>query len=161
MTLRRVVTRFSSAESQALDELRGRGGPPSSLIRVGSLDELRGKGLSRASLIRAAVRVLLDGTIAPAVILGHVRAIRREKRAAAKRRPAPAGAPSVRRRVVEVIEAQPDEVFTPPEVARIVGGRRDTVRNALLALAASGMVEKLGVGEYRARARALPRRPAA
>jgi hypothetical protein len=144
MSLDRCVVRFSE------EELRSLGKP--SPIRAGSLDELRGKGVPRASLVRAAVRALLDGDIAAEVILRHLRDIKRTKRAGSKRPPLPAGALSVRRRVLAALEAHPGEVFAPPRVASLVGGLPDTVRNALLALSEQGHVEKLGPGQYRARA---------
>jgi DNA-binding transcriptional ArsR family regulator len=139
MTLGRCVVRFSENELRALDDLRGT------------------KGIPRASLVRAAVRVLIDGAIPVALILEHLREIRRERRATSKRpRPVvPAGAPSVRRRVLEALDAHPGGVLTPSCIAGMIGdGSRGTVRNALLALSQQGRVEKVGVGQYRARARA-------
>jgi hypothetical protein len=139
MSLGRCVVRFSESELRSLDDLRGR------------------KGIPRASLIRAAVRVLIDGAIPVAVILEHLREIRREKRATSTRpRPVlPPGELSVRRRVLAVLDAHPGGVLTPSCIAGMVGdGSRGTVRNALLALSQQGHVEKLGVGLYRARARA-------
>jgi hypothetical protein len=148
------ILRFSEEERRLLDEPRGKGIPRAGLIRAGSLDELRGKGIPRASLVRAAVRALIDGEIVVAVILGHLREIKRTKRAACKRPAPPVGAPSVRRRVHEALDAHPGEVLTTARIASLVGGSRDTVRNALLALSEQGRVEKIGPGQYRARARA-------
>jgi DNA-binding GntR family transcriptional regulator len=61
--------------------------------------------------------------------------------------------PSLRRRLVAALDARPGDVLTPPQLTRIVGARPDGVRNALLELAARGKVEKVGEGQYRARAR--------
>jgi hypothetical protein len=138
MSLDRCVVRFSAKEMR-------------------SLDELCGARVPRASLIRAAVRVLLDGEIGAAVILEQLREIARQKRLLSQRpRPAlPPGELSVRRRVLAVLDAHPGGVLTPSCIAGMVGGRNSgTVRNALLALSKAGRVEKLGVGKYRARARA-------
>jgi hypothetical protein len=158
MSLDRCVVRFSEEELRSLDDLlRFSGdelpspGKPSAL-RAGSLDELRGKGVPRASLVRAAVRALLDGEIAAEVIVRHLRDIKRTKRAGNKRSPLPPGALSVRRRVLAALEAHPGEVFASARLASLVGGLPDTVRNALLALSEQGHVEKLGPGQYRARA---------
>jgi hypothetical protein len=149
-----AILGLSEEERRSLDEPGGQARLRANLIRAGSLDELRGKGIPRASLIRAAVRALIDGEIAVAVILGHLREIKRTKRAACKRPAAPLGTPSVRRRVHEVLDAHPGEVLTTARIASLVGGSRDTVRNALLALSGQGRVEKIGAGQYRAQARA-------
>lgn len=59
---------------------------------------------------------------------------------------------TMRARLVEAMEAQPDEVFTPVGLAAAVGAsNRDSVRNTLLVLARKGEIEKVGVGRYRAR----------
>jgi DNA-binding GntR family transcriptional regulator len=51
-----------------------------------------------------------------------------------------------------VLDAHPGEVLTTARIASLVGGSRDTVRNALLALSEQGLVEKVGAGQYQARA---------
>jgi hypothetical protein len=134
MSLQRWVGRFSSGELRALDQRRD--------------------GISRASVVRAVVRVWLDGKVADTLVVDHLVEIGKQKRAS--NRPArPAGLPSVRARVLEVLEAHPGEVFTPARLVSLVGGGlRDTIRNALLVLSEQGHVEKLGPGQYRARARA-------
>jgi hypothetical protein len=61
----------------------------------------------------------------------------------------PAG--TLRERIVAVMEATPDEVYTPARLAPAVGSRnRDSIRNTLLVLAAKGRIEKVGAGQYRA-----------
>ncbi|MFT3773219.1 MAG: hypothetical protein QM820_48185 [Minicystis sp.] len=57
---------------------------------------------------------------------------------------------TLRTRILDHMRAQPGEVLTPALLAPIVGARsRDAVRNALLALAAKGCIEKVGLGQYR------------
>jgi hypothetical protein len=123
MSLRRVVGRLSRAEIDALDARRGE--------------------VPRAAMIRACVRTWLEAG-------GPVVLPPREEPA---RPPRLGGLPSLRRRLVAALDARPGDVLTPPQLTRIVGARPDGVRNALLELAARGKVEKVGEGQYRARAR--------
>ncbi len=63
---------------------------------------------------------------------------------------------TLRQRIVAVMDASPDEIYTPARLAPAVGSRnRDSIRNTLLVLAAKGRIEKLGAGQYRARKRGL------
>lgn len=65
------------------------------------------------------------------------------------RRRAP-GAATMRARILEAMGARPGEVLTTASLASIVGAEsRDSVRNTLLALAAKGRIEKVGLGRYR------------
>jgi hypothetical protein len=62
----------------------------------------------------------------------------------------PAG--TLRERIVAVMNASPDDVYTPARLAPLVGSpNRDSIRNTLLVLAAMGLIEKRGAGQYRAR----------
>lgn len=59
---------------------------------------------------------------------------------------------SLRERIVAALEAAPGETFTVLRVAAALGhDNRDSVRNTLLVLAGAGRVEKVGIGEYRAK----------
>jgi hypothetical protein len=59
---------------------------------------------------------------------------------------------TLRQRIVRVMEASPDEVYTPARLAPEVGSQnRDSIRNTLLVLAAKAKIEKVGAGRYRAR----------
>ena len=59
---------------------------------------------------------------------------------------------TLRQRIVAVMEASPDEVYTPARLAPVVGSQnRDSIRNTLLVLAAQAKIEKVGAGRYRAR----------
>jgi hypothetical protein len=59
---------------------------------------------------------------------------------------------SLRARILAEMTAQPAEVWTPARLSPLVGARsRDSVRNTLLVLAAKGRIEKVGLGQYRAR----------
>ena len=58
---------------------------------------------------------------------------------------------SLRVRILAVMAASPDEVFTPGRLAPEIGSKnRDSVRNTLLVLAGKGKIEKVGAGKYRA-----------
>ncbi len=60
---------------------------------------------------------------------------------------------TLRERILAVMAASPLEVYTPARLAPEVGSaNRDSVRNTLLVLAAKGKIEKVGAGQYRARA---------
>jgi hypothetical protein len=62
------------------------------------------------------------------------------------------GEPSLRERIMAVMEASPAKVFTPARLAKAIGWQnRDSVRNTLLVLAAKGKIEKVGAGQYRGR----------
>jgi hypothetical protein len=62
------------------------------------------------------------------------------------------GGPSLRERIVAVMEASPAKVFTPARLAKAIGWQnRDSIRNTLLVLAAKGKIEKVGAGQYRGR----------
>jgi hypothetical protein len=68
---------------------------------------------------------------------------------------------TLRERIVLVMEADPEEVYTPARLSPLVGSsNRDSIRNTLLVLAGKGRIEKLGPGQYRA-ARAPEAPPAA
>lgn len=59
---------------------------------------------------------------------------------------------TLRARIVSVMEASPDKVFTPARlVPRLGTSNRDSIRNTLLVLAAKGLIEKRGAGQYQAR----------
>lgn len=59
---------------------------------------------------------------------------------------------TLRARIVAAIEAHPGEMFTPARLAPVVGSRnRDSIRNTLLVLAAKGLIDKRGAGQYQAR----------
>lgn len=59
---------------------------------------------------------------------------------------------TLRARLVTVMEAHQGEVFTPARLAPMVGSQnRDSIRNTLLVLAAKGLIDKVGVGQYQAR----------
>jgi hypothetical protein len=59
---------------------------------------------------------------------------------------------TLRERIVAVIKASPEVVYTPARLAPLVGSQnRDSVRNTLLVLAAKGRIEKVGAGQYQAR----------
>jgi hypothetical protein len=59
---------------------------------------------------------------------------------------------SLRERIVVALEAAPSETFTVARVALTLDhDNRDSIRNTLLVLAAAGRVEKVGVGQYRAK----------
>jgi hypothetical protein len=64
---------------------------------------------------------------------------------------------TLRTRIVAVMEASPDEVYTPARLAPMVGSdNRDSIRNTLLVLAGKGQIEKRGPGQYQARKRGGP-----
>jgi hypothetical protein len=74
--------------------------------------------------------------------------------------PAPCAQPSarekppgtLRERIVATLAAAPGETFTVPRLALALGhDNRDSIRNTLLVLAAAGRVDKVGLGEYRAK----------
>lgn len=80
--------------------------------------------------------------------LGRLRA----GRGAEVRESAPAAAVTLRTRIVEAMKARRGEVLTPAKIAALVGAtNRDSVRNTLLVLAGQGRIEKVGVGQYRAK----------
>jgi hypothetical protein len=59
---------------------------------------------------------------------------------------------TLRERIMAVMEASPEAVYTPARLAPLVGSQnRDSVRNTLLVLAAKGRIEKRGAGQYQAR----------
>jgi hypothetical protein len=59
---------------------------------------------------------------------------------------------TLRERIVAALEAAPGETFTVARMALVLDhGNRDSIRNTLLVLAAAGRVDKLGVGQYRAK----------
>jgi hypothetical protein len=71
------------------------------------------------------------------------------------RLPAEERAGTLRERIIAVMEASPEEVYTPARLSPAVGSpNRDSIRNTLLVLAAKGKIEKVGAGQYRARSRA-------
>src|SRR5262249_53673087 len=58
---------------------------------------------------------------------------------------------NLRQRIITAMEAQPTEVFTPTRLAPLVATtKRDSIRNALLALAGSGKIQKISDGNYQA-----------
>jgi hypothetical protein len=59
---------------------------------------------------------------------------------------------TLRERIVAALAAEPGETFTVARVALALDhDNRDSIRNALLVLASAGRVEKVGIGEYRAK----------
>jgi len=59
---------------------------------------------------------------------------------------------TLRERIVAALDAAPGETFTVARVALALGhDNRDSIRNTLLVLAGAGRVEKVGIGEYRAK----------
>jgi hypothetical protein len=146
MRLSRTIVRLFPADRERLDGLRVRC-TKATLLNV-----------SRADLVRLfVVRGLADiDEVRPILdqLPGHVLAAARH-RAAPSPAAAPAGGPkgeSLRHRIVKHLEARPEEVFSPPRMAVQLGATHpDSVRNALLALAECGRIEKLGPGQYRAR----------
>jgi hypothetical protein len=104
-----------------------------------------GESLSRLSRLHRARGESLDPAALHAIVS-----------AALEGRP-PGGdddaAPSVslRVRILTVMQASPDEVFTPARLAPEIGSKnRDSVRNTLLVLASKGKIEKVSAGKYRA-----------
>jgi hypothetical protein len=70
-------------------------------------------------------------------------------------RPRPRGRVTMRANIIAAMAASPGEVFTTARLARLVNAAsRDSVRNTLLVLAERRRIEKVGPGQYRARARA-------
>jgi hypothetical protein len=141
MKLSRTVVRLSAADRERLDGLRARC-TSATLLNV-----------SRADLVRLfVVRGLADIDEARPIIdqLPHqVLAAARPREVRPWR--APEG-DSLRQRIVKELEARPEAVFSPQGMAALVGAaQHDSVRNALLALAERGHIEKLGPGQYRAR----------
>jgi hypothetical protein len=125
------------------------------------LDELRARCIkatvrrvSRADLVRLFIArgfADLDETrpIADQLPIG---ALRMTRPPAPRRRTKSQRGESLRARIVKQMEAHPAEVFGPRRMSGLVGAKhQDTVRNALIALAERGRIEKLGPGQYRAR----------
>jgi hypothetical protein len=57
---------------------------------------------------------------------------------------------SLRERILTVMSADPDAVFTPARLAPAISwGNRNSIRNTLLVLAGKGKIEKVGAGQYR------------
>jgi hypothetical protein len=85
-----------------------------------------------------------------AALLAHRASVAPVSRETLPPRETPPG--SLRGRIVAALEAAPGETFTVLRVAAALGhDNRDSIRNTLLVLAGAGRVEKVGIGEYRAK----------
>jgi len=140
MSLRRAIIRLRDADREALSRLGARFQTESRrrLSRAALVRLLVGHGLSALDESRPIAEQLplhlLDG-----------------ERQQSPKAPPREGA-SLRERIVQMLGARPEEVFTPAKVAALVGARtRDCARNTLLALASQRRIEKVGPGQYRAR----------
>jgi hypothetical protein len=132
MTMRRFVVRVPERVLEGLDAAR------------------KPKGISRAAEVRSALASYGGTEPGPADA----------STSAAKPAPKPAKtpAPPVRARVLAEMEARPDEVFTAPALAGALDAKGQSVRNALVELARKGKIERVAVGQYRARGKKGGRR---
>ena len=121
--------RVARAEA-ALEVARRRLGE--SIARLSRISAARGQGLD---LPRLAVVALAAESAAPASDAGTTE-----------------WSGTLRERIMAVMAASPEAVYTPARLAPLVGSQnRDSVRNTLLVLAAKGRIEKRGAGQYQAR----------
>lgn len=151
--MRRIVARLPVGAREELDRLRRR------------LWIEERVSVSRADLVRFFVHfgLLVVASNRPLCQQFPVALLRRVSRPGAKRRRRRSlpGGVTLRRRILEAVYAAPGEVFTPAQLALLLGvTARDSVRNTLLVLHARGRLAKIGPGQYQAMSPALPGEPA-
>jgi hypothetical protein len=146
MKLSRTVVRLSTADRERLDGLRAR-------CRKASL-----RPVSRAELVRLFVlrglagvddvRLIADQLPPRAPVTPRAPRVRSPHEGALRVQ----STESLRQRILKALAARPGEILGPRGVGALVGAAHpDNVRNALLALAQLGRIEKIGPGQYRGR----------
>jgi hypothetical protein len=112
-----------------------------SVSRLSRLYRAHGEGLELPPLAALALESIASAEGAAAAEVEGLAHLSFEERAG-----------TLRERIIAVMEASPDEVYTPARLSPVVGSpNRDSIRNTLLVLATKGKIEKVGAGQYRAR----------